>query len=181
MGSKFPRGFNPPTDCLEVGLKQSLERRKKKVCIGTGFICTSLEEEDPRERGWCKAAITVRSVWLFPFWNHSGPGVGSGFLSPLNPGGSGSYPEDLLRLERGFGHCRATVCAGAVSPVPRQLTLLRGSGRRTASLRSTPTPALATIQPPRAEEGGRTQSVFQVAVADSGIANLFLHSVKAKL
>lgn len=29
LASKFSRGFNPPTDCLEVGLKQSLERRKK--------------------------------------------------------------------------------------------------------------------------------------------------------
>lgn len=46
----FSRGFSPPTDCLEVGLKQSLEK-KEKVCIGTGFICTSLEEEKPRERG----------------------------------------------------------------------------------------------------------------------------------
>lgn len=56
LASKFSRGFNPPTDCLEVGLKQFGE--KEKVCIGTGFICTSLEEENPRERGWCKAAIT---------------------------------------------------------------------------------------------------------------------------
>ena len=32
--------------------------KKEKVCIRTGFICTSLEEEDSRERGWCKAAIT---------------------------------------------------------------------------------------------------------------------------
>lgn len=88
---------------------------------------------------------------------------------------------DLLRLEQGFGHGRATGCAGAVSPVPRQLTLLRGLGRCTASLRSTPTPSLATIQSPRTLEGGKTLCVFQVAVAGSGIANLFFHSVEAKL
>lgn len=79
--------------------------------------------ETKGERGWCKAAITVRSVWLFPLVEHSRRGVGSGFLSPKPacfPGGSGSYAADLLRLEQGFGHGRATGCAGAVFPPPPQ-------------------------------------------------------------
>lgn len=145
--------------------------------------------ETKGERGWCKAAITVRSVWLFPLVEHSRRGVGSGFLSPKPacfPGGSGSYAANLLRLEQGFGHGRATGCAGAVSPPhptpsPATAPSLKGLGQRTGSLRSTPTPALATVQSPRALEGGKTQSVCQVAVAGSGIANLFLHSGKAKL
>ncbi|ERE91404.1 hypothetical protein H671_1g0972 [Cricetulus griseus] len=58
LGSKFSPGcFSPATDYLEVGLKQSSERRKK-FASGLDLLCTSQKEESPRERGWCKAAIT---------------------------------------------------------------------------------------------------------------------------
>ncbi|EGV97539.1 hypothetical protein I79_009776 [Cricetulus griseus] len=87
LGSKFSPGcFSPATDYLEVGLKQSSERRKK-FASGLDLLCTSQKEESPRERGWCKAAIT---------------------------GGSGAA---LLRLGQGFSHRRAAGCAGAVSPL----------------------------------------------------------------
>lgn len=51
MSSKFSRGcFSPPTDYLEVGLKQSSERRKK-FASGLDLFAQRRKEENPRERG----------------------------------------------------------------------------------------------------------------------------------
>ncbi|XP_026349246.2 serine/arginine repetitive matrix protein 1 [Ursus arctos] len=58
--------FFPPADCSELGLKQSLERRGEKFASGLDFICTSQEDENPTERGWCKAAITEFRCVLSP-------------------------------------------------------------------------------------------------------------------
>lgn len=33
-------------------------KKGEKVCIEAGFICTSQGEQNPTERGWCKAANT---------------------------------------------------------------------------------------------------------------------------
>ncbi|XP_034859089.1 protein sprouty homolog 2 isoform X2 [Mirounga leonina] len=57
--------FFPPADCSELGLKQSLERGDEKFASGLDFICTSQEDGNPTERGWCKAAITVRNSDVF--------------------------------------------------------------------------------------------------------------------
>lgn len=123
--------------------------KKEKFASGLDLFAHRRKEENPKERGWCRAAITVRSVWLFPSWSHSQPRVGSGFFSPLKPvgfpGGSGSSPADSFCLGQGFSHGRAAGCIGTVSPTPGHRSPLGVRGGEPAPLPPAPTSALAAI------------------------------------
>lgn len=122
-----------------------------KVCIGAGIICKSQEEETPTERGWCKAAITVRRVRFFPL-----PAPGPARRGQHGVGAAGperGLPEASRRClpgsPRRAGRCPRAACRGlglpgrrlpraAVSPAPRA----RALGVGVAEARGSRLPAL---------------------------------------